>query len=318
MTPHRDESILAELDGMLAGTDADTARRYPGEPGSRQPVHTVYVPADRFTRDTVSEWGAAGRSALAEHAPDTASLAAAVALPVEVVDDALPLVHAKLAGEPIEDLRVDFEDGLARCSDSDEDALAIAAGRELATTVQRDSGPPRVGIRCKSLEPATRARGVRTLGLFLDALLAGGSLPEGLVVTQPKVTAVAQVAAMVRLCERLEEVHGLAAGRVRFEIQVETTQAVLGADGTATVARLVHAAPGRLTGLHFGTYDYSAACGVAAAYQSLEHPVADHAKAVMQVAAAGTGVEVADGSVNVLPVGDTAAVHAAWALHARL
>ena len=45
-------------------------------------------------------------------------------------------------------------------------------------------------------------------------------------------------------------------------------------------------------------------CGIAAAHQSLEHPVADHAKAVMQAAAAGTGVRLSDGSTNVLPVGD--------------
>src|SRR5215204_6426921 len=81
---------------------------------------------------------------------------------------------------------------------------------------------------------------------------------------------------------------------------------------------MVHAAGGRCVSLHYGTYDYSAACGVAAAYQSLEHPAADHAKAVMQVAAAGTGVRLSDGSTNVVPVGDTAAVRAAWQLHARL
>jgi hypothetical protein len=46
--------------------------------------------------------------------------------------------------------------------------------------------------------------------------------------------------------------------------------------------------------------------------------VADHAKAVMQVAAAGTGVRLSDGSTNVLPVGNRSAVHAAWRLHARL
>jgi len=80
----------------------------------------------------------------------------------------------------------------------------------------------------------------------------------------------------------------------------------------------VHAAAGRGVGLHYGTYDYSAACGIAPAQQAMDHPVADHAKAVMQVAAAGTGVRVVDGSTNVLPVGDTEAVHAAWILHARL
>ena len=107
-------------------------------------------------------------------------------------------------------------------------------------------------------------------------------------------------------------------GAMKFEIQVETPQAILGPDGRALVAPMIHAAAPRCTGLHYGTYDYSASCGIAAEYQSMEHPAADHAKAVMQVAAAGTGVHVSDGSTNVLPVGDRAAVHAAWRLHARL
>jgi hypothetical protein len=123
------------------------------------------------------------------------------------------------------------------------------------------------------------------------------------------VSAVEQVAAMTVLCGRLG---------IRFEVQVETPPAVLGPDGTATLARFIDAAQGRLVGLHYGTYDYSAACGIAAGHQALDHPVADHAKAVMQVAAAGTGVRLSDGSTNVLPVGDTDAVQAAWRLHAGL
>jgi hypothetical protein len=81
---------------------------------------------------------------------------------------------------------------------------------------------------------------------------------------------------------------------------------------------MLHAAAGRCAGLHYGTYDYSAALGIAAGYQSMEHPAADHAKAVMQLAAAGTGVPVSDGSTNVLPVGPRYAVRAAWQLHLRL
>ena len=75
-------------------------------------------------------------------------------------------------------------------------------------------------------------------------------------------------------------------------------------------------APGRIVGLHYGTYDYSAAVGIAAPYQSLDHPAADHAKQVMQVAVAGTGIRLSDGSTNILPIGDRAPK--AWRLHARL
>jgi hypothetical protein len=120
---------------------------------------------------------------------------------------------------------------------------------------------------------------------------------------------------MVRLLEAFEKARGLDAGRLGFEIQIETSQAILAADGTATVARMIQAAEGRATGLHYGTFDYSACLGVSAACQASDHPAADHAKAVMQVAAAGTGVRVSDGSTNVLPVGPTARVHDAWRLH---
>ncbi len=81
---------------------------------------------------------------------------------------------------------------------------------------------------------------------------------------------------------------------------------------------MIHAGAGRVTALHYGTYDYSAFCGIPAAYQSMEHPVADHAKLVMQAAAAGTGVRLSDGSTNILPIGDEAAVRHGWQLHARL
>ena len=81
---------------------------------------------------------------------------------------------------------------------------------------------------------------------------------------------------------------------------------------------MIHAGKGRVSSLHYGTYDYSASLGIAAAYQSMEHPAADYAKNVMQVAVAGTGVHLSDGSTNILPLGDPEAMERAWALHARL
>ncbi|MFL6161069.1 MAG: DUF6986 family protein [Jatrophihabitantaceae bacterium] len=308
-----DPSAYRRLDGALAGVDAELARDYPGEPGSRQPVHTVYVAADRFTADLPANWGARALAALTEHLPDAAALAEVLGVPATIAAEVLPLVRAKLAAEPIEDLRIDFEDGYGAPPDEAEDATARQAGAALAGVTL-----PFRGLRIKSLEPATRRRGIRTLDEFLGALLGGGQLPAGFVVTLPKVTHIGQVAAFVELCAELEKAHGLAAGELRFELQIETPQAILAADGTAAVARMVHAGAGRLVGLHYGTYDYSAACGVAAPYQSTEHAVADHAKAVMQLAAAGTGVRLSDGSTNVLPTGSAPAVLAAWRLHARL
>jgi citrate lyase beta subunit len=305
--------LADELDERLAGVDARLASSYPGSRGARQPVHTVYVPADRFESGTVADWGEQALTALSRYGATTADLATATGLSPSLVGEVLDRVREKLAREPIEDLRIDFEDGYGTRPDDEEDAAVLAAAGQLRELLDGPGPKPAYyGIRFKGFEAPTRRRGLRTLGLFVSSL---GSLGNGFVVTLPKVTAVEQVSAMVAACERLE---AAGAGPIRFEIQVETPQSILGPDGTVLVARMIHAAAGRCTGLHYGTYDYSASCGIAAEYQSMEHPAADHAKAVMQVAAAETGVFVSDGSTNVIPVGSAADVRAAWALHARL
>jgi citrate lyase beta subunit len=310
--------LADDLDLGLADTDADLARRYPGDPGTRQPVHTVYIPAHRYHPGITRAWGAEALALFDQHAADAEALTEVTGMPVELASQVLPLVRAKLEREPIEDVRIDFEDGFGEQGEEAEDAAAVAASRALAAASDVGSATPFQGIRFKSLEPQSRRRGLRTLDQFVGTLAARGGLPDGFVVTLPKVTAVAQVAAMVQVCEYLEATYGLGDGRLRFEIQIETAQSILLPDGTAAVARMIAAAQGRCVGLHYGTYDYSAACGIAPQYQSMEHPAADHAKAVMQVAAAGTGVRLSDGSTNALPVGDGASIRAAWQLHARL
>ncbi len=317
--PARIAAELADaLDVQLAAADHDLAAGYPGDAGARQPVHTVYVPADRVGPDVCRDWGTQALGLLDRHAPDPAAAAAATGLGAGLDQAVYDGVRAKLAAQPVEDLRIDLEDGYGHRPDAEEDDATRAAAATLTELSRSSTGPLRSGVRIKSLEAPTRRRALRSLALLVDALMAAGGPPVGLVVTLPKVTSVAQVTAMVVACRRLEQDYGLPDGRLRFELQVETPQAILAADGTATVAPMVHAADGRCAGLHYGTYDYSAALGIAAAHQSLDHPAADHAKAVMQLAAAGTGVPVSDGSTNVIPVGAEADVHHAWALHAGL
>ncbi len=312
--------VAQDLDRLLAVADAELESGYTDWILGRQPVHTAYVPAHTFGPQTVRQWGAHALAALEEFAPGPGEFAAATGLAPRVAAEVHPLVRAKLATQPVEDLRIDFEDGYGLRGNDTEDAHARAAARSLATAMGEESAPPFSGLRCKSLERDTRRRAVRTLQTFLGTLLEHSRpLPPGFVITLPKVTSAAQVSAMAVLCERLDEAFGIGPSQqLLFEIQVETPQAILGADGAATIARCVHAAPGRLSGLHYGTYDYSAALGIAAAHQSMEHPAADYAKAVMQVAAAGTGVRLSDGSTNVLPVGTRDEVVAAWRLHSRL
>jgi citrate lyase beta subunit len=268
----------------------------------------VYVPAHRYTADLVPAWGAQASAAIGDH----------VKLFDAVVgdEDVVARVRRKLAAEPIEDLRIDFEDGYGARPDNVEDADVTAAATGLAASQGDGTAAPFHGIRIKSFEAPTRARGVRSLVGFVTTLTESGGDVESFVTTMPKVTSVEQVEAMVYVCERLESHLGLR--RLRFEIQVETPQSILGPDGCALVARMIHAAGGRCAALHYGTYDYSAFCGIAAEYQSLAHPAADHAKLVMQAAAAGTGVRLSDGSTNILPIGDPASVRAGWEIHSDL
>ena len=297
------DALTAEVDGLLVEADRALARDYPGERPGRQPVHTLYVPADRFHPRTVHDIGRDAERVVLEHAQEFLDVLGGD-------DDLMARVLTKLDTEAVEDLRIDFEDGYGERGDDEEDQAAEAAAQALVKSRANGEASPFAGIRVKGLDRATRPRGLRTLTRFLEA---AGGIPDDFVVTLPKVTSVAQVEAMVLVCERLEEELD---GRLEFEMQVETPQSVLGADGTALLARTIPAAAGRLTAFHYGTYDYSAACGIAAGQQALDHPVADHARAVMQVAAAGTGVRLSDGSTNRLPVGDQ--LVPAWQEHLRL
>jgi hypothetical protein len=312
------EDVLGAVDAVLGDTDEMLARAYPGDDGRRQPVHTVYVPADRYTPSLPAEWGAAALQLVEQHG-GLETLAADLGLAGDVAEQVCARVDTKLRTAPIEDLRLDFEDGYGDRGDAAEDADCVTAAGAVADALEAGTSPDFVGIRFKCFEPPTRRRGIRTLDLFLGSLLERtGEVPGQLVLTFPKVSTVSQVEAMVTVCEALESAHGLERGALGFEIQVETPQLILGADGSAAVAGAIRAAGGRVTSLHYGTYDYSASLQIAAEYQSSDHPAADHAKTVMQLAVAGTGVHLSDGSTNVLPVGSPEEVRAAWALHAAL
>ncbi|TDV39780.1 DUF6986 family protein [Actinophytocola oryzae] len=303
-----DAAALAGFADRLSRVDAERGARYPGDAGGRQPVHTCYVPADAVSEGLPVQWGAAALAALEEYAPGPLAFAEVLGLSPALVERVHEKVVAKLATEPVEDLRIDFEDGYGRQPDATEDADAVRCAG-LAGVL----GVPWVGLRFKSFEQFDR--GARTLDLFLTNLTA---LPDGLNLTFPKVTDVEQVSVLCELLHLLEERLDLPSGRLRFEIQIETTQSIVDATGSFAVPKLVAAGRGRVSGLHFGTYDYTAACGLSAGEQHLAHAACDFARHAMQVGAAGTGVRLSDGSTNRLPVGDRHAVHEAWREHFRL
>jgi hypothetical protein len=310
---------FAAVLARLASANEAFGRRYPGDSAERQPVHTVYGGAHLFRASTAARLGELARASLAANAPDESSLAGAFGLAPSIAGAVYARVVEKLGRQAVEDFRIDFEDGYGHRPDDEEDAHAKTAAAELATGLAASTLPPFIGLRVKAFTSGEHARAVRTLELFLSALAerTGGRLPPGFVVTLPKVQIPEQVAALVSVLELLEDKLALGRGAIPIELMIEQTTAIYGPEGEIALPALVRAASGRCRGAHLGTYDYTASCGIAAAHQTMGHPACEHAKAVMQVALAGTGIWLSDGATNVLPVGkDPGVVHDAWKLHA--
>jgi citrate lyase beta subunit len=311
-----ENALSVFLDALDRG-NVRVADRFPGDSPHRQPVHTVYGGAHLFKADAAPKLGAVALKALNEHAPDPAGFAAAVGLDEAVSERIYRRVVEKLTREPVEDFRIDFEDGFGNRPDHEEDSFAQTAATEVATAMQDRTLPPSIGIRVKPLSEELKRRSLRTFDLFLTRLLdrSGGRLPPNFVVTLPKITAPEQVAALASACDAFEYWHELPSGTLRFELMVETTQSIIAHDGTVALPRLVEEGGGRIVAAHFGTYDYTAACGITAAHQHMTHPACDFARHVMQVALAGTGIWLSDGATNIMPIGAREVVHRAWRLH---
>ena len=304
--------------------------RFPGDSGARQPVHTVYGGAHLFKSDTTQKLGALALRALDEYGPDATTLGDAISLDPRFRDVVYGRVVEKLRREPVEDFRIDFEDGYGNRADNEEDGHAAAAAREVAVGMKNGTLPPFIGIRIKQFSQELMPRSMRTLDIFVTTLLdAAGALPSGFVVTLPKIQLPQQVTALADLFDDLEPKLGLAAHTLRFEFMIETTQAILSENGVSNLPLFLDAARGRAVAAHFGTYDYTASCNITAQHQRMDHPACDFARHMMQVAYAGTGLWLSDGATNIMPIaphrGDLTpqqaaenrnVVHRAWRLHA--
>lgn len=361
------EESVGDISAKLRQANNDFAEIYPGETGKRQPVHTVYGGAHLFRSDSAERLGALARRSLDQFAPDFLSFAKAVELPgAEELPDSLEedggllnrletnsehvrrenrsawfahaiynRVNEKLRREPVEDFRIDFEDGYGHRPDEEEDGHAASAALEVATGMENGTLPPFIGIRIKPFNEELRARSTRTLDIFVSTLVekSGGRLPDNFVVTQPKITIPEQVGALADIFALLENKTGLTSGSLKLEMMIETTQSIINARGEINLPLLLAAARGRCVAAHFGTYDYTASCSITAAHQHMMHPACDFAKHMMQVSFAGTGIWLSDGATNIMPVAphrfseggppltpeqiteNRDVVHRAWKLH---
>lgn len=285
----------------LEGAARRVLAAYPGEGPERQPVHTVYGGAQLFRSSTPHKLGELALRSVAEWMPDDQALAAVTGMSPDLAGEVYPKILEKLEREPIEDFRIDFEDGYGHRPDDEEDGHARSTAAEVALGIKEGTLSPFIGIRVKSLSGELHRRALRTLDLFLTSLVEEAeSLPEGFVVTLPKIQDVDHVAVFAEALDELES--ALGCGTIPMELMVETPQTVIDRDGSSGVRRYVDAGGGRVRGAHFGTYDYTASMNITAAYQTMDHDACDFARHTLQVSLAGTDVWLSDGATNVMPV----------------
>jgi citrate lyase beta subunit len=329
----------AERDNLLSElkiANLKFQKIYSGDKPERQAVHTVYGGANLFKSDTTVKMGEIALRNLLTYAPDFITLAKVLQLegherlpdsakekesltkklddlsetdrkkePAWLVYSVYNKIIQKLQTEAVEDFRIDFEDGFGNRPDAEEDSTAIHAANELAAGMKNKTISPFIGIRIKPFTEDMKMRSVRTLDLFLTTLLqkTNGELPDNFVVMLPKVTIPEQIKTLVRLFGIMEKENKLKPGSLKMETMVEATQIIMDNEGRNPLLRIINASEGRCIAAHFGTYDYTASCGITAKYQTMAHPVCDFAHHMTKVALGGTGIFLSDGATNVIPVG---------------
>ena len=324
-----------QLFDKLKKANTDFQKIYPGDRSDRQPVHTVYGGANLFKHDSAQVLGNRALESFKTYAPDFISFGkifglegineisakksiAVISKEYEKLSSEQKKKHSarlsievynkvimKLQSEPIEDFRIDFEDGYGNRSNEEEDQTAFQAAEEVAKGMKKKSLPPFIGIRIKPFTEEMKERGIRTLDIFVTTLVkhTGGKLPENFVVMLPKVTIPEQVSTLVGFFEILESQLKLKKGSLKMEMMVETTQSIMDSNGENPLLRFIKASKGRCIATHFGTYDYTASCSITARYQEMNHPVCDFAHHMTKVALAHTGIWLSDGATNTMPIG---------------
>jgi citrate lyase beta subunit len=328
-----DEKSLKPIFKKIAAGNTIRNTSHPGEPIDRQPVHTVYGGAHLFKFNTGVKISEVALKTFMEYATDWGDFKQALGMQCddEIAKTVYKRVKEKLESQALEDFRIDFEDGFGNRPDAEEDETAVSAALQVAQGMKEQTLPPFIGIRIKTFTEELKARGIRTLDIFLTSLLEAskGKLPKNFVVTLPKITSNEHVSALVDCFELLESKLNLEAGILKMEFMIETPESILNEQGNSAIQGFVKASKGRCTGAHFGTYDYTASVQITAKYQAMDHAACDFARSFMKVSLAETGIFISDGATNVMPVGphrgkdlstgqkeeNLNVVHAAWKLN---
>jgi citrate lyase beta subunit len=267
---------------------------------NRRPVSVLYGGANRFSAETPAKLQRLAQRALATWVPDAEALHTRLGLAGDIglLEGVHRAVAAKLASEPIEDLRIDFEDGLGQLSGNELDALALKCGGALAA-VDKAHQPPHVGLRVGTVDDDRRAVALDVVQAFLSQYVEAGG-EQRVIITLPKVESRDDVRRFVDGLEALERSIQPAAP-CPLEIMVESGRGLMH-KGRVIVHRLVKAGRGRVTSVHLGSYDYAASMGIMGQHQQPEHPSVELARQLLLLATRDAGVGLSDGALHQLPL----------------
>lgn len=313
-----------------------SALRVPHSAFSRSPVHVVYGGANLFKAETPAKLGRIALKSIETYAPNFAEFARAMwlidadSLPIydEAIEDLEKRLETdeeqikrenfaawlawtvynrtieKLNHEPVEDFRIDFEDGYGFRTDAEEDSHAVSASGELAKSFLENTITPFCGFRIKSFQKETYKRAIRTLDLFLTNFLeyTDDKFPENFVVTLPKIMRQEEIEVLDELLSEFESKHNLENKVIKIELMVETPQSIVNEKGKIALKSLIESGNGRVTSAHFGAYDYTASFGISGMHQHLQHEACVFARQMMQISLAPLNIRLSDSVTIEMPV----------------
>jgi hypothetical protein len=127
--------------------------------------HVVYGGAHLFTAKTPEKLGSLARAAFEKYVRPPGEMQAAFGIEDEQV---LSRVAEKLQKLPVEDIRIDFEDGYGVRTEEEEVKDATRTARELGAILsgRGSAGGPAFGIRIRAIRKEAVPRVLRTLNVF--------------------------------------------------------------------------------------------------------------------------------------------------------
>lgn len=304
-------SIYSEKSRLLIESLNEKFGEYHLSKTSVHPVHTVYGGAQLFHRNTLKKIGEKGIALIKNYFSEppyctVLSGESDVPLNSEIRQQVIDQTINKLTVNPVEDYRIDFEDGYGLRDSAKEDEDAERCAIELSELFQKsdNSSAFQTGIRIKSFSLPTLQRSIRTFDIFLSTFFQNCDIQNVpfLSVCLPKVTDLKEVELLLSLLTDYAKSHNLNTGFLRAEIMLETPEFYLKSNGFAALREMVDSFSGSFNALHLGLYDFTSSLGVQSADQKYNHPYLDFLRFQTIMQFSKSTIRLVDGATMEMPV----------------